>query len=41
MIPADETGRKYRERRNAALAALDAAIAAGREPGEVVNDAID
>jgi len=41
IIPADETGRKYRDRRNAALAALDAAIAVGRERGEVVNDAID
>jgi hypothetical protein len=39
IIPADELGRKYRDRRNAALAAIDAAIAEGREPGEVVSDA--
>jgi hypothetical protein len=39
IIPAHETGRKYRDRRNAALDAIDAAIAAGREPGEVVSHA--
>jgi hypothetical protein len=40
ILRADETGKKYRDRRNAALAAIDAAIADGQGPGEVVNDAI-
>jgi hypothetical protein len=35
MIPAEPMGKAYRERRQRACEAIDAAIADGRDPGEV------